>query len=73
MVTGSLTLHKRLPSLRIQAQSLGYSAVLGNRAGSQSTDKLRPSGLSSGWVKAEAETHHFPTGCDSLHPSYGYA
>ena len=48
MDTGSLTLHKRLPSLRIQAQSLGYSAVSANRAGSQSTHKLRPTGLSSG-------------------------
>jgi hypothetical protein len=42
MDTGSPTLHKRLPSLRIQARSLGYSAVLANRAGSQSSHKLRP-------------------------------
>ncbi len=49
MITGSLTLHKRLPSLRMQARSLRYSAVLANRAGSQSTYKLRRQGLSSGW------------------------
>ena len=49
MITGSLTLHTRLPSLRIQARSLGYSAVSANRAGSQSTVKLRQTGLSSGW------------------------
>jgi hypothetical protein len=42
MDMGSPTLHKRLPSLRIQARSLGYSAVLANRAGSQSSHKLRP-------------------------------
>jgi hypothetical protein len=48
MNTGSLTLHKRLPSLRIQARSLGYSAVSANRAGSQSTYKLRRLSLSSG-------------------------
>ena len=48
MDTGSPTLHKRLPSLRIQARSLGYSAALADRAGSQSAHKFRLCGLSSG-------------------------
>src|SRR5450756_1282022 len=40
MITGSPTLHMRLPSLCMQALGLGYSTVWANRAGSQSTRKL---------------------------------
>src|SRR3990172_692284 len=40
MITGSPTLHMRLPSLCMQALGLGYSTVWANRAGSQSTYKL---------------------------------
>src|SRR5712692_7293108 len=49
MLTGSPTLHRRLPSLCMQARSLGYSTVWANRAGSQSTNKLRHCCLSLGW------------------------
>ena len=37
MITGSPTLHMRLPSLCMQALGLGYSTVWANRAGGQST------------------------------------
>lgn len=56
MNTGFPTLHRRLPSLRIQAQDLGYSTVLANRAGSQSTDKIRRISLPSGWDGFPSET-----------------
>ena len=39
--TGSPTLHMRLPSLCMQALSLRYSTVWANRAGGQSTGRLR--------------------------------
>src|SRR5450759_2674507 len=48
MITGSPTLHMRLPSLCMQALGLGYSTVWANRAGSQSTCKIRRERLSSG-------------------------
>ncbi|WP_218184841.1 hypothetical protein, partial [Nitrosovibrio sp. Nv17] len=52
-----------LPSLCIQAQSLGYSTVLANRAGSQSTSQAQTlKNLSSGWdgfpSEASSYLHH---------------
>src|SRR3990172_1171743 len=61
MITGSPTLHMRLPSLCMQALGLGYSTVWANRAGSQSTDKIRRKRLSSGRDGFPSERDIVPT------------
>src|ERR1035437_6728711 len=59
MITGSPTLHMRLPSLCMQALGLGYSTVWANRAGSLSTRKLSLAmrTLSSGCDGFPSEPH----------------
>src|SRR3989304_640942 len=61
MITGSPTLHMRLPSLCMQALGLGYSTVWANRAGSQSTHKLRRERLASGRDGFPSERDIVPT------------